>query len=119
MTSTKNDDFSTQGARLRFALNARNKSQADAAKMVLVTPGQISKWIKDQNALTGMAAVAFEYALGFNHSWLLTGEGNKEVERQFVPDDLKELAALWPQLSEKQRQYVLGVVQGMLAAEGK
>jgi len=34
---------------------------------------------------------------------------------EFLPDDLKELAALWPALSNEDRQYVLGVAEGRAA----
>jgi transcriptional regulator with XRE-family HTH domain len=117
MLSTKNQQFLSQGERLKYALDACGLSQADAAALVSVSAGQISKWVKNQNALTPMAALAFEYRTGFRSEWLLTGDGEMMVDTPPMPEDLKELAALWPRLTERERQYVLGVAQGMLAAK--
>lgn len=63
-------------------------------------------------------AMAIELALGVRWQWLLTGEGEIMSDRPALPDDLKELAELWPRLSDADRQYVLGLAEGR-AARGK
>ena len=117
MTSTKNQPFLTPGERLKYAFGQIGISQGEGAKAACVSAGQISKWILGQNELTEMAALAFQAALGISKRWLLQGEGDPLLVRfDYLPDDLKELADLWPRLNEKQRQYVLGVAEGVLAA---
>jgi hypothetical protein len=60
--------------------------------------------------------MAFQTALGVRWQWILYGEEPMRAEAPIISEDLKELVNLWPRLTEKQRQYVLGVAQGILAA---
>ena len=71
--------------------------------------------------MSQQSAMAFQVALGIRWQWLLHGEGSMLLDSvtSYMPEDLKQIAELWPQLTEKQRQYVLGVAQGILAADHK
>lgn len=116
MASTKNSEFLTPGDRLKYAFGQIGISQGEGAKAACVSAGQISKWILGQNELTEMAALAFQAALGISKRWLLTGEGDPLLMRfEHIPDDLKELADLWPRLSNDDRQYLIGAAEGRLA----
>lgn len=91
-------------------------SQNALARALGVSQSNVHAWLNGGN-MPQTTAMAFQVALGVRWQWVLKGEGEFESEIPAMPEDLKELATLWPQLTERQRQYVLGVVQGILAAK--
>lgn len=92
-------------------------NQAKISEILGVSPGQISRWINGVDSMPQPTAMAIGAALGIRWQWLLHGEGAMLLDSvtAHMPEDLKKIADLWPQLTEKQRQYVLGVVRGVLA----
>jgi transcriptional regulator with XRE-family HTH domain len=88
------------------------------ADLIGLSHSNVHAWLNGGN-MPRSTAMAFQAALGVRWQWLLTGEGDMMVDTPPMPEDLKELAALWPRLTERERQYVLGVAQGMLAAKAR
>ena len=92
-------------------------TQRELAERIGVTQSQVSSWISGRSEMPQSTAMAIGLALGIRWQWLLTSEGEMlrgEVTAHF-PDDLKELAEIWPRLSHDDRQYILGVAEGRLA----
>ncbi|GAB4422233.1 MAG: hypothetical protein OHK0011_00870 [Turneriella sp.] len=102
-------------------MEAFNLNQVQLGETIGIKHAAISHWISGRTEMPRSTAMAFQAALGIRWQWLLNGEGDMLLSEvvAHMPEDLKELAGLWPQLTERQRQYVLGVVQGILAAGGK
>jgi transcriptional regulator with XRE-family HTH domain len=96
-------------------------TQAQLADLIGANRAVVSFWLSGKSAMPQSTAMAIGAALGIRWQWLLHGEGDMLMDEvtAHMPDDLKELAALWPRLTERERQYMLGVAQGMLAAKAR
>lgn len=81
----------------------------------------VSLWLSGKKEMPQSTAMAIGAALGIRWQWLLNGEGSMLLDQvnAHLPADLKELADLWPQLSEADRQYVLGVAEGRAAKKAR
>ena len=91
-------------------------TQAQLAALIGGRQSTVGNWMNGAAEMPQSTAMAFQTALGIRWQWILTGEGALEAESPYIPEDLKELATLWPRLTEKQRQHILGFAQGILAA---
>lgn len=95
-------------------------TQVQMGNLIGIRHAAVSHWLTGRSEMPQSTAMAYQSALGIRWQWLLHGEGAMLLEAvtQHFPDDLKELAELWPRLSVEDRQYVLGVAEGR-AAKGK
>lgn len=109
------------GKRIMVLLAHFGLKQAELAEKIGATRTSLALYAGGQRNMPQSTAMAFQAALGIRWQWLLNGEGDMLLSEvvAHMPEDLKELAGLWPRLTERQRQYVLGVVQGILAAGDK
>lgn len=108
MTSTKNHTFLTPGERLKYAFGQIGISQGDAAKSVFVTPGQISKWVLNQNAITPNAALAFEARLGIRSDWVLKGDGAMLLDDMGqLTEEERYLLTLYRKADSEARQEII------------
>lgn len=105
--------------RVRILLSHFGLTQKKMADMVGMSQSNVHAWLNG-GAMPQATAMAFQAALGVRWQWLLNGEGEMLLTKaDHLPDDLKELADLWPKLSEGDRQYILGAAEGRVAAKGK
>jgi transcriptional regulator with XRE-family HTH domain len=106
------------GKRIMAVMAHFGLKQASLAATIGLAQSAISMYASGQREMSQQVAMAFQAALGIRWQWLLYGEGSMLLDSvtAHMPEDLKQIADLWPRLTEKQRQYVLGVVQGILAA---
>lgn len=95
-----------------------NLNQAGVAEIVGMRHTIVSRWLSGETQMPQSTAMAFQAALGVRWQWLLNGEGEMLLSKaEHLPDGLKELADLWPKLSEGDRQYILGAAEGRVAAK--
>lgn len=81
---------------------------------------QVSSWMSGRSKMPQATAMAFQAALGVRWEWLLHGKGKMLLETpEHLPDGVGHIIKLWPHLSESDRQYVLGVVEGLHAKNKK
>lgn len=108
-------------SRIHALLEHFQITQTQLAEKIGANRAVVSFWLSGKSGMPQSTAMAIGSALGIRWQWLLNGEGDMLLGEVIahMPEDLKELAGLWPRLTERQRQYVLGVVQGILAAEDK
>lgn len=106
--------------RILKILSTFNMTQGQLAACVGLRQTAVSRYITGETEIPQSTAMAFQAALGVRWQWTLKGEGEMRLSKaEYLPDDLKELADLWPRLSEGDRQYVLGLAEGRVAAKGK
>jgi transcriptional regulator with XRE-family HTH domain len=105
-------------ARVAEILRDFGLSQNALARLLGVSQSNVHAWLNGGN-MPQTTAMAFQTALGVRWQWVLSGEGEMRADGYSVPEDMKELVDLWPRLTDKQRQYLLGVAQGILAADRK
>lgn len=114
--STKKASFYTLRERLLYLLAELGLTHAAFTAAIGVNHSQISSWMTGRSKMPQSTAMAFQAVYGVRWQWLLNGDGEPWLAQwEFLPDDLKELAALWPALSNEDRQYVLGVAEGRAA----
>ena len=104
------------GKRIMKIMEAFGLGQAALAEKIGATQASLSMYAGGHRNMPQSTAMAFQAALGVRWQWLLNGEGEMLLSKaDHLPDDLKELADLWPRLSEGDRQYVLGLAEGRVA----
>ncbi len=79
-------DTSTLGKRILYALDLRNKKQADLAKYVGIKTATCSQWCADKvKHLKSDNAIKVSMYLGVNLDWLVNGKG--PIDTQEAPED--------------------------------
>ena len=75
----------------------------------------VINWQSGKTQLPQSTKLAIQAVYGVRWQWWNDGGEMRLSKADHLPDDLKELADLWPRLSEGDRQYILGAAEGRVA----
>ena len=83
-----NVDFAGKGERLELFLKKRGLSKLEAGRLALIAPSYMSDMTTGRLNISRNYAERLSSALGVSAAWLLTGEGEMEVEGWTPPAEL-------------------------------
>lgn len=115
MPVADNINYSCIGDRIKQLRKEKNMTQRIIAKKMGTTEVAISNWETGKNELRGENLLKIAEILGVSSTWLQTGNGKQhckgDISINNLPEDVKEVIALFQQLTLKQQQRYTEVLE--------
>ena len=107
---------SALGDRIRQVVELFDRKK-DAARIAGIIPEQLNRWCQAQSEPRFVGIARLAISKGIRMEWIATGEGQSTAGAELPPDELETASS--PSCADPvEREVLMAIISGFLAAEG-